>query len=59
MPQNVIADALQEVLDKGLVKAVGVCNYDTKDLRELQGLLERKSMSLATNQVWAVPQYDR
>lgn len=51
MPQSIIADALQEVLDEGLVKAVGVCNYNAKQLTELQGLLQKKGTSLATNQV--------
>ena len=50
MPQKVIADALAEISDKGLVKAIGVCNYDAKQLSELQGLLDKKGLSLATNQ---------
>lgn len=50
MPQKVIAEALEEVLDKQLVKAVGVCNYETNQLNELQGLLDKKNIQLASNQ---------
>ena len=46
-----LADALTEIMEKGLVKAVGVCNYNTQQLSELQGLLSKRGIALASNQV--------
>ena len=50
-----LADGLQEAIDLGLATAVGVCNHNTSQLEEMHGLLDRKGISLATNQVFAAP----
>ncbi len=49
--QTTLADGLQEALDLGLATAVGVCNYNTSQLEEIHGLLDKKGIPLATNQV--------
>ena len=49
--QTTLADGLQEAMDLGLTTAVGVCNYNTAQLEEMHGLLDKKSIPLATNQV--------
>jgi len=49
MPQ-VLADALTEVMEKGLVKAVGVCNYDLKQLTQLNDILSKRGIPIASNQ---------
>jgi len=50
-PQQVLADALTEVMEKGLVKAVGVCNYDLKQLTQLNDILSKRGIPIASNQV--------
>ena len=49
--QTTLADGLQEALDLGLATAVGVCNYNTSQLEQIHGLLDKKGIPLATNQV--------
>lgn len=49
--QTTLADGLQEALDLGLASAVGVCNYNTSQLEQIHGLLDKKGIALATNQV--------
>ena len=53
--QTTLADGLQEAMDLGLTAAVGVCNYNTAQLEELHGLLSKKDIPLATNQVACPP----
>lgn len=50
-PQQVLADALTEIMEKGLVKAVGVCNYDLKQLTQLNEILSKRGIPIASNQV--------
>lgn len=50
-PQSILADALTEIMEKGLVKAVGVCNYNVQQLSELQSILGKRGIPLASNQV--------
>lgn len=50
-PQQVLADALTEIIDKGTVRAVGVCNYNVQQMQELGSILGRRGISLASNQV--------
>ena len=50
-PQQVLADALTEALESKRVKAVGVCNYNARQLEELHGILDRRGIPLASNQV--------
>lgn len=38
-------------MDLGLVKAVGVCNYDSKQLGEIHSVLAARGIPLASNQV--------
>ena len=49
--QQVLADALTEALEGGQVKAVGVCNYNVKQLEELHSILDGRGIPLASNQV--------
>lgn len=49
--QAVLMDALEEAMDLGLVKAVGVSNYDAGQLEEAHELLERRGIQLSSNQV--------
>lgn len=49
--QSVLADGLKEAKDLGLTDAVGVCNYDSAQLEEMHGLLDKNGIALATNQV--------
>jgi aryl-alcohol dehydrogenase-like predicted oxidoreductase len=46
-----IADALAAAVDEGLVRAVGVSNYSTREMRSMADQLERRGLRLATNQV--------
>jgi diketogulonate reductase-like aldo/keto reductase len=48
---QVLADALTEIMEKGLVKAVGVCNYDLKQLTQLNEILSKRGIPIASNQV--------
>ncbi len=50
-PSQVLADALTEIMEKGFVKAVGVCNYDLKQLTQLNEILSKRGIPLASNQV--------
>lgn len=50
-PQSVLAAGLQEAMDLGLVRAVGVCNYDSSQVTKMHGLLKAHGISLASNQV--------
>ena len=52
-PQGVLADALTEAMERGLVKAVGVCNYDAKQLTQLNDILSKRGIPIASNQVGA------
>ena len=38
-------------VDTGLVEAVGVCNYDTEQLREFHSLMAARGIPVASNQV--------
>lgn len=49
-PQQLLADALADAVEGGRVKAVGVCNYGLKELTELEGLLRKRDIPLASNQ---------
>lgn len=46
-----LAEALAEVHDAGLVQAVGVSNYSVREMRSIAGQLDRRGLTLATNQV--------
>ncbi|CAD7702430.1 unnamed protein product [Ostreobium quekettii] len=49
--QGTLMDALEEAMDLGLTNAVGVSNYNLAQMEEAHGLLERRGIQLATNQV--------
>lgn len=42
---------LREAFDSGKAKAVGVCNYDARQMEEMHGLLAKHNIPLACNQV--------
>ncbi|KAL2482184.1 putative oxidoreductase [Forsythia ovata] len=44
-------DGLADAVDQGLVKAVGVCNYSEKRLRDAYNQLQKRGIPLASNQV--------
>ncbi len=48
---GVLADALAEAHQAGLVKAVGVSNYSAKETRAMADALAKRGRRLATNQV--------
>lgn len=50
-PQKVLATGLQEAVDLGLVRAVGVCNYDGGQVTQMHELLKAHGIPLASNQV--------
>ena len=51
-PQNVLADALAEVVDRGLASNVGVSNYSVAQMKEISdALAKRGGKSLVSNQV--------
>jgi diketogulonate reductase-like aldo/keto reductase len=49
--QSALCDALAEATDRGLCRAVGVSNYDVMQMTEAHGLLAKRGIALATNQV--------
>jgi len=49
-PQNILAAGLQEAMDLGLVKAVGVCNYNAAQTEKMHSLLAKHNIPLASNQ---------
>ncbi|GAA5808178.1 hypothetical protein MFLAVUS_001563 [Mucor flavus] len=48
---EVVADALADAYDAGLIKTVGVSNYGLEEVKRMHAALERRSISLASNQV--------
>jgi aryl-alcohol dehydrogenase-like predicted oxidoreductase len=48
---DALADALAEVVDRGLVRAVGVSNYSIKEMTRIHGHLRDRGVPLASNQV--------
>lgn len=50
-PQRVLASGLQEAMDLGLVRAVGVCNYNSGQVTQMHDLLKAHGIPLASNQV--------
>jgi pyridoxine 4-dehydrogenase len=48
---EVVADALADAYDAGLVKAVGVSNYSLDEIRIMHGALQKRGVSLASNQI--------
>ena len=48
---EVIADALAEAVQLGLIKTVGVSNYSTGEMIEMYDCLQKHGIQLASNQV--------
>ena len=48
---EVIADALAEAVQLGLLKTVGVSNYSTGEMIEMYDCLQKHGIQLASNQV--------
>ncbi|KAF7728670.1 hypothetical protein EC973_005707 [Apophysomyces ossiformis] len=48
---EVIADALADAYDAGLVKTVGVSNYGTDEVRRMHAALKKRNIQLASNQI--------
>lgn len=46
-----LAEALAAVRDEGLVSAVGVSNYSTREMISIHGQLARRGVELASNQI--------
>jgi aryl-alcohol dehydrogenase-like predicted oxidoreductase len=49
--QEVLMSALEESLDLGLTKAVGVSNYNKEQLEKAYDILDKRGIPLASNQV--------
>ncbi|KAK9799430.1 hypothetical protein WJX73_010136 [Symbiochloris irregularis] len=50
-PQQVLADAMAQAHQEGLLTAVGVCNYNGSQLQKLHDCLSKHGLPLASNQV--------
>ena len=50
-PQQVLADAMAQAHEEGLLSAIGVCNYSTGQMVELHAALAKHGLPLASNQV--------
>ncbi|KAG0931219.1 hypothetical protein G6F57_002072 [Rhizopus arrhizus] len=48
---EVVANALADAYEAGLVKAVGVSNYGIDDVKQMHAALQKRNLSLASNQV--------
>lgn len=46
-----LAEALGDAFEQGLTKAVGVCNFNEKELRKAHQVLAKRGIPLASNQV--------
>lgn len=46
-----MADALADAVEAGLARAVGVCNYNEEQMRLTYGVLSKRGVQLASNQV--------
>lgn len=51
MTQETLMNALAEEVKQGRIEAVGVSNYSAKELREAHGILAKRGVNLAVNQV--------
>lgn len=50
-PPGVLADALEQGRDEGLIHHVGCCNHDPSQMEALAKELDKRGMKLVTNQV--------
>ncbi|CAO3670777.1 unnamed protein product [Rhizopus microsporus] len=48
---EVVADALADAYDAGLVKAVGVSNYGLDEIKRMHAALQKRNVPLASNQI--------
>ena len=48
---EVVANALADAYDAGLVKAVGVSNYSLDEIKTMHAALEKRGVKLASNQI--------
>ncbi|CAO3629112.1 unnamed protein product [Cunninghamella echinulata] len=48
---EVVADALADAVDAGLVKTVGVSNYGLDEIKRMHAALKKRGVQLASNQV--------
>lgn len=51
LPVETLAEALAEALDRGLTRAVGVSNFNARQVRQMAAALGRHGVPLASNQV--------
>ena len=49
--QELLASAMTQLYQEGVIKAVGVCNYNVDQTRTLHALLAKQGIPLASNQV--------
>jgi hypothetical protein len=49
--QETLMNGLRDAMESGKARAVGVCNYDARQLEEAHGLLAKNNIPLASNQV--------
>ncbi|CAO3701942.1 unnamed protein product [Rhizopus stolonifer] len=48
---EVVADALADAYDAGLIKTVGVSNYGIDEIKRMHGALKKRNVPLASNQI--------
>ncbi|KAI8644693.1 NADP-dependent oxidoreductase domain-containing protein [Parasitella parasitica] len=48
---EVVANALADAYDKGLIKAVGVSNYSKDEIQRMHAALQKRGIVLASNQI--------
>ncbi|NES88260.1 aldo/keto reductase [Okeania hirsuta] len=51
MSQETLLNALADEVKQGRIEAVGVSNYSAEEMRQAHGILEKRGVILATNQV--------
>lgn len=48
---SILADALADAHDAGLVKTVGVSNYSKEEIQRMHAALAKRGIALASNQI--------
>ena len=57
--QSMLASGMKEAMDLGLIRAVGVCNYNASQMESIQRELASAGIPLASNQVASLTSHPR
>ena len=49
--QGMLASGMKEAMDQGIIRAVGVCNYNAAQMESIHSELAAAGIPLASNQV--------